>query len=49
MLETYVNDVKRWLAAPYKENGTVIDWFLFVGLLTISGILWAYIIKRVAD
>lgn len=40
--------VKSWVMKPYKEDGTVFDWFLFLGLMAIFAWLWARIIKRIA-
>jgi hypothetical protein len=36
MLETYWNDVKRWAAHPYNEEGNLLDWVLFVGLWVVA-------------
>jgi hypothetical protein len=49
MLEAYLNDVKAWAAHPYREEGNVIDWFLFVGLWIVATYLWIRVIHRLVD
>lgn len=49
MLKTYLDDVKRWAAHPYNEDGSVWDWILFVGLWVAATILWVRVIHRIAD
>jgi len=39
--------VKSWLAKPFDEDGNVIDWFLFIGLMGIISWLWTRILKRI--
>jgi len=49
MLQTYVEDVKRWAARPYKQDGNVLDWFLFFGLVILVTVAWSTIIKKIVD
>jgi hypothetical protein len=49
MLETWVNDAKLWLKQPYRQNGDVLDWFLFLGLVIVVTMAWGAIIKRIVD
>lgn len=49
MLEQYIDDVKNWAAHPYKENGNLVDWFLFVGLLTVGTILWTKVVREIME
>lgn len=49
MLDTFVADLKAWAKKPYNENGDLLDWFLFIGLLTVCTILWTRVIRRLAD
>lgn len=39
--------VKQWLNKPFDDNGNVIDWFLFVGLIGIISWLWSRILVRI--
>lgn len=39
--------VKKWLQRPFKEDGSVLDWFLFIGLVGILSYLWTLILKRI--
>ena len=48
-MDNLISDVKKWLNNPHKENGDIIDWFLFIGLLTACTILWTRVIKRLVD
>lgn len=43
------SDLVAWLKKPYQEDGHVIDWLLFIGLLTAATILWTRVIKRLVD
>lgn len=49
MFQNWLHDVKRWALHPYNENGTVLDWVLFVGLWVVATILWARVIRRLVD
>ena len=49
MLETWLNDVKSWATHPLKEDGNIIDWALFVGLIIVLTILWSGVIRRLLD
>ncbi len=49
MLGTFIADVKHWLKQPYNENGNLIDWFLFIGLMVVSTYLWSRVIRRIID
>lgn len=41
------NGVNKWLKQPFKEEGSVIDWFLFLGLVFVIIILWQRILMRI--
>ncbi len=49
MLNNWLNDVKGWAKQPYREEGDLIDWFLFVGIWVVASILWVRVIRRLAD
>lgn len=39
--------VQEWLARPFKADGTVLDWFLFLGVVMIAAFLWSRIIGEI--
>lgn len=39
--------VRGWLAKPFDENGNVLNWFLFVGLIGVISWLWTRILARI--
>lgn len=47
MLDKYWNDVKVWAKKPYDENGDVLDWVLFLGLITVATFLWTRVIRAI--
>jgi hypothetical protein len=49
MIDDFYSDFKAWVAKPYNEEGDVIDWLLFIGLLTCGTFLWARVINRILD
>jgi hypothetical protein len=49
MLDNFISDFKNWAARPYREDGDLLDWVLFVGVLTCGTILWTRVIKRLVD
>ena len=49
MFQTYLDDVKRWAKQPYNENGDVVDWILFFGLVVAATFLWTRVIRRILD
>lgn len=49
MLDTFITDFKRWAARPYKEDGNILDWTLFLGFVAAISILWSRVIARIID
>jgi len=49
MLEAIAADLKEWARMPYRENGNLLDWLLFIGILTCGTFLWSRIIKSILD
>lgn len=49
MFDVIVKDFKNWAGKPYREDGNILDWVLFVGILTCGTILWTRVIKRLID
>lgn len=47
MIEKIWNGIEKWLKQPFNERGSVIDWFLFMGLLIAISFLWSRIIARI--
>jgi hypothetical protein len=43
----FCKSVRGWLAKPFDEDGNVIDWFLFVGLIGVISWLWSRILVRI--
>lgn len=39
--------VSQWWKQPFKENGSVADWFFFVGLIAAISWLWSRILMRI--
>lgn len=46
-MEYIWNGIMKWLKRPFREDGNVIDWFLFLGLLMALSFLWSRIIARI--
>jgi hypothetical protein len=40
--------ISSFLAQPFKANGTVLDWFLFLGVVIVAAFLWSRIISEIA-
>lgn len=38
-----------WIKEPYSDDMTVLDWFLFVGLLLLIIWVWSRILRKVID
>jgi hypothetical protein len=49
MLDKWIADTKLWLAKPYREDGTALEWFFFLGLVAIIGFAWTLVLKRIID
>jgi len=47
MLDAVIADLKNWAHLPYKEQGDLLDWILFIGLLTCATVLWTRIIRSI--
>lgn len=48
-MESLVTEFKAFVRRPYREDGSLVDWVLFIGLLTAATILWTRVIRRLAD
>jgi len=46
-MNAYITRVENWLKRPYKQDGNVIDWFLFLSFAAFIGWVWSTAIKRV--
>lgn len=44
----FCNAVNRWLKQPFKEEGSALDWFLFLGLVLVIIFFWTRILARIA-
>ena len=40
--------VEKWLNAPFSGQGTVVEWFLSIGLIYIAIFFWTRILARIA-
>lgn len=40
--------VNKWLKQPFREDGSALNWFLFLGLALVAVFFWTRILKRVA-
>lgn len=49
MFDQVKTDFLEWTKKPYKENGDIWDWLLFIGLMTCATILWTRVIRRLVD
>ena len=47
MLDKIKNSTMHWLKKPYNEDGSAIDWFLFIGLMIVIAWIWSRILERV--
>lgn len=43
----FCTSVREWLSKPFDENGSVVNWFLFVGLIGVISWLWNRILVRI--
>jgi hypothetical protein len=41
--------LKHWAKKPYSDDGDLLDWILFIGMLTCVTVLWTRVIKRLID
>jgi len=41
-------EINRWLKQPFKPEGSIVDWFLFAGLIIVIIFLWQRILVRIA-
>lgn len=45
---SFCSQVQRWLKQPFKEDGSVLNWFLFTLLIMIAIWFWSRILARIA-
>lgn len=48
-MQNYLDDLKGWLKHPYNEEGSALQWFLFIGLWVVCTYLWVKVIHDLAD
>ena len=44
-----VEKISAWLAKPYDESGSALNWFLFIGLLVAISIFWNFVLLEIVD
>lgn len=42
-----ISRVNNWMAHPFNAQGTVLDWFLFLGVICIAAFLWSRVIREI--
>lgn len=47
--DTYLRRIEHWLHKPFKENGSAMDWFLFLGFTGVIAYFWTQVIKRIGQ
>jgi hypothetical protein len=48
-MDYLTKEFKSFVAKPYSDDGSLFDWFLFIGMLTAMTILWTRVIRRLVD
>lgn len=48
-MDGIVQDFMAWIREPYSDDMTVLDWFLFIGLILLIIWVWARILRKVID
>lgn len=38
-----IGQISAWLSSPLKQDGSAVQWFLFVGLILVSIYMWRVI------
>ena len=41
--------VLSWIEQPFNEQGSALNWILFVGLLAIAGWWWERVINSITE
>jgi hypothetical protein len=41
------DDLHNWYAKPFRGDGTVMQWFAFVGLVLIAAWVWRSVIREI--
>jgi hypothetical protein len=39
--------IQSWLAKPFNEQMSAVDWVLFLGLLFAASIFWTQVLKGI--
>ena len=40
------NRFKKWLAEPYGDDMSALDWFWFLGLIIVLAAIWQLILRH---
>lgn len=48
-MDGFTQNVADWWAQPFNTQGSVINWFLFVGLLIVIIIAWNTVLRFVTE
>lgn len=46
-MDEILSRLKKWYDHPFNSEGSVINWFLFVGLVIILAWFWSRVIARI--
>lgn len=44
-----VSRVTRLIKDPFKDEGDIVDFFLFIGLVMVVAIAWSRLLKYIID
>lgn len=48
-VDGFAASVQKWWAQPFKADGSVGTWFLFLGLIIVIVIAWNTILRFILD
>lgn len=48
-MDAVIGRFADWLKQPYKDDMSVVGWFLFFGLMIVIAASWGGIIRRMID
>jgi len=48
-MDDFMKRLQNWLDKPFKQDGNVVDWILFLGFALVVAFFWTRILKQIRE
>jgi hypothetical protein len=48
-VKAVIDATHKWIQQPFRAQGNLLNWFLIVGVVIVSAILWSRILAHIGE